>query len=554
MGGNYNTVLLQFKGVVRLTEEKIKTLYDVESLQCDGEPPVLRRLLYHKLKNAASFAFTDPTINRLPDDNKLHWRQFSGSPTMLDKYFIEDLQHALMQVLKARGYKLPNEVIQFAINTKLQELYQNIDNRLEAIRGMGTESPDSVEIKKLISSCEEAAAPLLANKKQNIELSYDKCLAAWLKNMEEGDDISPDIPLQQRFNKILEILNDYPLYLLDLRGRELPLEVQTLFRSADTRNIKLVLSPYQLELYLPQEQLEGRKFFAAVKRGDIPEVKKFCNRGIVNYVDPERRTALMVACMANQVAVVELLLRHGANVHIKTTSGNTIIEGLSRLRDNSPERKRIVELLIKASADITALHAATAFGDLAGMNRVYPAGLINQKVEGYAPIHIAAIHDHLPNLKWLCDNGAHVNLVDDYGLFPLDLACENESCAAIQFLTEKDTVCNVKKAIDAMIPKHLALAGKLIDKHGCNVEQMRMLKAALKDILILRLVRKEGFLPGIPPEATVKIIHFISGSFISLQEGETLINKVVSTTMAILDCFARKVELPQEDKKRCILC
>ena len=85
----------------------------------------------------------------------------------------------------------------------------------------------------------------------------------------------------------------------------------------------------------------------AAQSGDVDQVSALATATKVNLEDDRGVTALHAAVIGNQVAVVELLLARGADVHQRSANGRTALH--NACARSSPAT---VELLLDAGSDL----------------------------------------------------------------------------------------------------------------------------------------------------------------------------------------------------------
>ncbi len=108
----------------------------------------------------------------------------------------------------------------------------------------------------------------------------------------------------------------------------------------------------------------------AAMHGKLDEVKRLLDDGVdANSTDGSGETALIKACGNGHVEIVELLLEHGADVHIATRGGFKPI--------NLANTGEIVRMLRKAGAevDIESLADAVAYGDAECVQKMIDEGI-----------------------------------------------------------------------------------------------------------------------------------------------------------------------------------
>ncbi|CAH1165751.1 unnamed protein product [Phyllotreta striolata] len=247
------------------------------------------------------------------------------------------------------------------------------------------------------------------------------------------------------------------------------------------------------------------RLLEAAKAGDAETAERLLGAGghIVNCRDLDGRhsTPLHFAAGYNRVAVVELLLRHGADVHAKDKGGlvplhNACSYGhyevtellvkhgasvnvadlwkFTPLHEAAAKGKyEIVKLLLKHGADPSkknrdgatpldlvkegdqdvadllkgnaALLDAAKKGNLARVQRLVTVDNINcRDAQGRnsTPLHLAAGYNNVEVAEFLLENGADVNAQDKGGLIPLHNASSYGHLDIAALLIKFDTVVN----------------------------------------------------------------------------------------------------------------
>ncbi|HEY7617454.1 MAG TPA: ankyrin repeat domain-containing protein, partial [Terriglobales bacterium] len=158
-------------------------------------------------------------------------------------------------------------------------------------------------------------------------------------------------------------------------------------------------------------------------------------------------TPLMLACWRDSVALVDLLLQSGADVHGKDSEGKTAFERViqSTLQYDVPIQ--IVRSLLDAGADLESRH-----------------------FHGCTPLSIAAIKGDPTVLQWLLEKGSLVNAPDEFGVTPLMQAAMYGHQEAVEWLLKYDAEVNVKAKT---VKTAFALASE-----GGHAEVARLLVAA----------------------------------------------------------------------------
>jgi len=205
-------------------------------------------------------------------------------------------------------------------------------------------------------------------------------------------------------------------------------------------------------------------------------------------------TALMEACNAGHYEIVDLLLKHQAQVHLQSTSGNTALHYAA-----SGGYADIVRLLLDHDAKVeetnenghTALMEAASTGHVdvvrvllnhrAGVHRTHLEqndnnndSQTNTIDEMHTALMEACMDGHVQVVKLLLDHGAHVNMSGDSYESPLTLsACGGHLELATLLLERGANVEEINEEgytalMEASREGHLDLVNLLI-AHAANV-------------------------------------------------------------------------------------
>ena len=128
----------------------------------------------------------------------------------------------------------------------------------------------------------------------------------------------------------------------------------------------------------------------------------------------------------NQVKIVALLIKHGAEVNAKLRDGSTALSGAAIC--NAVD---VAQLLIDSGADLnhrghqyTALEIASSRGPDVAILMIKKGAKVNtfDYYTKTSPLHTAAKCGHRKLVKVLLQHGADMNVKDQWGLTPLDKA------------------------------------------------------------------------------------------------------------------------------------
>ena len=130
------------------------------------------------------------------------------------------------------------------------------------------------------------------------------------------------------------------------------------------------------------------------------------NGADVNAIDSERQrlTPLHGRAEHGDVAMVTLLLEHGADIHAESCMGTPLHAAVGGFQHKPPKTWRdVAEILLEHGADVNA--------------RSNPC-----EVTDWTPLHHAAWRDHIEAVTWLLEKGADVNAINGAGHTPLKTA------------------------------------------------------------------------------------------------------------------------------------
>jgi ankyrin repeat protein len=180
-------------------------------------------------------------------------------------------------------------------------------------------------------------------------------------------------------------------------------------------------------------------FFKAVKSDDVSSVHKLLSIGFdANTLDPQKRSALMLAVAEKSVKVASLLI---SSLNIDLEAMNLAGENALMLASLSGQ-ENIVRQLIDRGADInkpgwTALHYAASGGHdaIVRLLLVHHAYVDAESPNGSTPLMLAARYGSTASVKLLLQEGAQAGQKNQQGLNALDFAKLGERPDAIALLS-----------------------------------------------------------------------------------------------------------------------
>ena len=175
----------------------------------------------------------------------------------------------------------------------------------------------------------------------------------------------------------------------------------------------------------------------ALQSGDIDAIRARITTEphYVNEPDFEGDTPLLAAIAFNELELVALLLKNGANPNFEPGDGYTCL--LSAVESESDASLAMVDELLKAKADSNAT----------GIN-------------GWAPLHMASARGHVDKAKLLIDAGADVNhrIEIDGEETPLMEAAQSGQADTVQLLLKHGADPDLLNTITSQTALEMAIA------------------------------------------------------------------------------------------------
>lgn len=163
---------------------------------------------------------------------------------------------------------------------------------------------------------------------------------------------------------------------------------------------------------------KAQSVLEAVQSGNIQAVTKILRTSTarINEQDGRGITPLILATLANDSAMVELLVRYRPDPDIQADGGMTALHAAA-----FHGRDRCSPMIIALRANPNILDA-----------------------RGRSPLHVAARQGHTNVVTQLCDAGADVDFRDREGNSALMLACGNRHLGAMEELLEKGALIRTR--------------------------------------------------------------------------------------------------------------
>ena len=177
-----------------------------------------------------------------------------------------------------------------------------------------------------------------------------------------------------------------------------------------------------------------RKLLKATKRGDLDTVKECIKKHVkVNIEDRRGNTPLHYACNCSNIEMADLLIKAGANVNKKNRQGFTPISSALFVKDDIQVAKKLVDsyrvdLNKQDFGGRPLLTWACEFGNMEVVDFLINSNADVNKIDesGYAPIHVAVMHQNMPIIEKILDSKKiNINKKDKSGRTPLHFACRS---------------------------------------------------------------------------------------------------------------------------------
>ncbi|MBA8667808.1 ankyrin repeat domain-containing protein [Holosporaceae bacterium 'Namur'] len=396
----------------------------------------LSGLVDQRIKNLAYFVMTSNQINLLPEEHANSFAKISYNTEEIYNSTNQRIIRMVEEMLKERGYSLPEDVISFVIFNKLYQLYNAIADSSQTIGDVEgiVEELDEERGEKIRRNID-----ILKNlRKENLRDENDvksyhdlKSIENHKKHLNDSEDIAIGAGATDRLEVILDIAKESKQEV-DLRDIDL---ANIDFKRIDFSElgIKLLLTVEQENKYLSMEQRQQRYsvLFERASNGDVEGVEEALSRGLnINTGGEYKKTALVYACEAGRYGVVRWLVERGADVKVLSQGERSLLmhvcsATVSNEVNKKEERVKVINYLIEQGADInlrdregmTALMHACVSGQLPAIEKLIENGAeVNiANAMGRTALMVAGYHGWLEIVKILVEKGADINARTDAG-------------------------------------------------------------------------------------------------------------------------------------------
>jgi ankyrin repeat protein len=150
-------------------------------------------------------------------------------------------------------------------------------------------------------------------------------------------------------------------------------------------------------------------------------------------VEKDANNQLLMAAQENDTRKMKLALKNGADVNVRTESGQTVLHFV--------QDEQLAKLLIEKGANVNLKEydfemTPIFFHDVAIAKILYKAGAdINIKAKkGITPLMWYGYNNYPDGVRFLIANGAHINLVNGEDSTALDIAIRFEYAELVEYL------------------------------------------------------------------------------------------------------------------------
>lgn len=187
--------------------------------------------------------------------------------------------------------------------------------------------------------------------------------------------------------------------------------------------------------------LSGCKLLRACAAGKQDEVEAILKEQpmMTSFKDYDGRTPLHVAASEGRLALLKLLLDHGAIVNRSDRWGGSPLDDAMRHRHSECTKLLCAHGARLGSSDHNAaIILAASRGDLQAINALIQEGVqVNGcDYDGRTALHLACSEGHSNVIGALIAAGASVNSKDRWGAYPMDDACRKGNPECERILTE----------------------------------------------------------------------------------------------------------------------
>lgn len=216
------------------------------------------------------------------------------------------------------------------------------------------------------------------------------------------------------------------------------------------------------------------KLHEHARRGDLVLVREYVdNNGVVDQLNRENQTALLVAAGGGHYGVAKFLLEHDAKTSIVDRAGWTALHHAAQNGNEATvelllkggekyDKETAISANIESGADRSPLGVTLSAGNLPAAVHLVDAGADCHWKDQLGRSLAFFCVQHLVCIKFLVANGVDISEADAQGTSPLHVAAEEGNTAVMEYLILKVKVDPQIHDVDGDTPFHAAArSGKL---------------------------------------------------------------------------------------------
>lgn len=140
------------------------------------------------------------------------------------------------------------------------------------------------------------------------------------------------------------------------------------------------------------------------------------NGADINHADVQNHWTALHCAAQNHIEICDILLKYGADIHIKNTRGTTAFHYIVKLlleEKQQPLQVKVMDEILRQGQDVNL-----------------------QTDSGETPLHHSCLDGNVFTTKYLLEHKADVNCVNKYGENPLHFACRRGIEKIVSLLLE----------------------------------------------------------------------------------------------------------------------
>lgn len=264
----------------------------------------------------------------------------------------------------------------------------------------------------------------------------------------------------------------------------------------------------------------------------------------VNSKNLKGATPLVIAAVKGHYSVLRLLVNHPSiQLHEQDSDGDTALHCAVLAQKNES-----VAILLESGTDptllnfrlFTPIHEAARIGFLPAVEhfiRKFPQYINLKKDDGYTPLHLASLNDHLDVATIFADlDICEIDAVTHAGMTALHIAVHQGHSRIVERLVGFGANLNAQDS-DGDTPLHLTLLREAVDTLSADTPQLKKVRQCLQS--------KDDTIPLASATVAGFLVQEGADMYLQNRKGRTPLQLCSTDVAAILTTFAeRKVPFP----------